>query len=575
MTNEHLPVQALRAPYSVHFGRVRFAHMYSVLTFFVLTWNAASAWALHPEQAPNADDSALTILSVGLVIAVTFLITILWRLRESTRKREQAERQLSTALDCISDGFAIFDADDRLIVCNQQLRDMDPAIAERLHPGAKGDDGQPVEQSGCHTQETEAQLSDGRWVLHRDRVLPDGGKVGVRTDITAQKTRERILHESAARYRDLVERSPAPIYVHRDQMVIYANPATAKLLGYEASDALIGKNIFELIHPDHHKLGQLRLKNANAASTSLPQVDMKFVRADGTTIHTEAQVNAITFDGEPALESILHDISARRRMERALMESEQRYRTLFELAPDAMLVHDGSQILFANKATAAILGAARETDLCGLCVRDLTVGDTDHRTLRETAHDSANPMHACRLKRLDGEVFDAEVMAAPVNHHDQKAYHAVIRDVTERTRMDATESPQRRAPTDRDASHGTAGHILVVEDEVEAAQAMRDFLQEEGFKVSLAYNGRTGLDTYRDLHPDVVITDIRMPGMDGTDLIQALRIERADLPIIAVAGHMGETKTIDAGAGSKPVDVLTKPISLMALSRKIGQICAA
>ena len=118
-------------------------------------------------------------------------------------------------------------------------------------------------------------------------------------------------------------------------------------------------------------------------------------------------------------------------------------------------------------------------------------------------------------------------------------------------------------------------HILVVEDEVEAAHALAEFLRDEGFKVSVAHNGREGLDAYRTQRPDAVITDIRMPGLDGVGLIQALRSEQADLPIIAVTGHLGDGETIETGPGMVPVKVMKKPVSLMAIYREIGEIGAS
>jgi CheY-like chemotaxis protein len=149
------------------------------------------------------------------------------------------------------------------------------------------------------------------------------------------------------------------------------------------------------------------------------------------------------------------------------------------------------------------------------------------------------------------------------------------------TVADGKTTPARAPFDDLAAQHdavimpASVRHILVVEDELEAARALANFLRDEGFRVSVAHNGRDGLKTYRALRPDIVITDIRMPGMDGASLIQALRSEQADLPIIAVTGHMGDTEQLDAGPGQTPVKIMKKPVSLMAIYREIGEICTA
>lgn len=787
-------------------------------------------------------------------IALGGFITLLFvtiRVQTSERRATQAEDYLKAAIENVAEGFVIYDEDERLVMCNERYRQMYSDIQDSLIPGTTFSDlaqamidagmtppsvdtpsdwqKNRIQQFRSDQGEFITQYADGRWVLLRDRRLPDGGSVGIRTDITDIKNSEQALRDSERHHRDLVERAPVAIYVHRNQIILYANAMTAQMLGYESPNLLLGKNIFDLIHPDHHRLAETRMHSLQSGRSELPQVDMKFKRADGSAIYTEAQVAKIEFDGQPALESILRDITARRRTERALMESELRYRTLFELAPDAMLVHDGQHILFANAAAANMLGAPDERKLVGLEIRTILPGDADDAIFDGlTSWDELNgapvSVSEARFKRLDQVVFDAEVVTAPTNYHGSAVYHAVIRDVTQRKQMDATMAQNAKlaslgsmaaglahelsqplnimrfaaeggllkmkrnkaddslheknysliqdqaermgtimdsmrifsrkdpgpitafditasardiahllsnpfridgvsidvkapisginvmgspvqleqvllnllknardsivehqektetsepgqieihcntrlgqgdavitvsdngggiAPSDlrkifdpffttKDVGKGTglglalsheiiasmAGtlsaettsqgarftialplsetavlseppsltdiqnleaatmsapmtaskerHILVVEDEVEAARAMADYLTEEGFLVTTANDGYTGLEAYREFTPDIVVTDIRMPGLSGPELIQELRHLNADLPIIAVTGHLGETENISTLAGSQPVDVLKKPVSLMELSRKIGDIC--
>lgn len=793
-----------------------------------------------------ADHTLLSITAFVLVLALALLGLLVKRLRDRDRRATEAERLLNATIASIPDGFLVFDANDRLILCNDHLREMYAQISDHMVPGASrmdiarrlresgtfaADDmnmlTQKIDAIGDDVGETELQLNDGRWVLYRDRKLPDGGRIGIRTDITEIKKREQALTVSAMRYRDMVERSPVCIYVHRDGIVLYANSATTKMLGYPSADDIVGKNIYALIHPGHHKLVMKRIARAEETEAPLAQADVTFMRFDGTEIYTEAQVGRVIFDGSPALETVLIDISQRQRTERALSESEQRYRNLFELSPDAILVHDGEHILFANEAAAQMLAAPTEASLFGGSIKDLVQDCGDNCALLAS---TKTDVQSCQIKRLNGEVFDAEVVVAPTKYHGQEAQQAVIRDVTERKRMDASmtqnaklaslgsmaaglahelsqplnimrfaaeggllkmakapisaeqhaknytliqsqsermaavmdnmrifsrkdpgplqpfdmplamrnishlvrnpfrvddvhieiigpvsgimafgnavqfeqvmlnllnnakdsiiehrlhskeDEPGRitiecKAETKTDTAiitvqdngggidehiigrifdpffttkdvgqgtglglalsheiitamsgmmtaHNTKGgarfhirlplinvntgaaapssdaqeedsivdiatrtemrnpttalpHILVVEDEVEAARALSEFLKDEGFKVSIAHDGREGLATYHAEHPDIIITDVRMPGMDGIALIQAVRADNADLPIIAVTGHMGDTEEIDAGPGVVPVKIMQKPVSLMELYRKIDEICAA
>jgi PAS domain S-box-containing protein len=78
--------------------------------------------------------------------------------------------------------------------------------------------------------------------------------------------------------------------------------------------------------------------------------------------------------------------------------------------------------------------------------------------------------------------------------------------------------------------------ILIIEDEELHREYLSDFLVEIGFCVELAENGRAGLDIIRNSSPDLVITDLRMPEMDGLEVLSVLQKEYPDLPVIVLSG---------------------------------------
>ncbi len=101
--------------------------------------------------------------------------------------------------------------------------------------------------------------------------------------------------------------------------------------------------------------------------------------------------------------------------------------------------------------------------------------------------------------------------------------------------------------------------ILVVEDDTTIANWLRVFLEEEGFAVEVAHDGRTGLNLARRLAPDLIVLDLMLPLLDGMELCQILRRE-SDVPIImltARAGLADRTRGLDTGADDyviKPFD---------------------
>jgi CheY-like chemotaxis protein len=106
-----------------------------------------------------------------------------------------------------------------------------------------------------------------------------------------------------------------------------------------------------------------------------------------------------------------------------------------------------------------------------------------------------------------------------------------------------------------------AALIVVVEDDTDTREAFAEFLRGEGFAVLEAANGYVALDVVSASRPDAVVTDLRMPRMDGIQLIRALRTADATrrLPIICVSGDgefAGEAAAVGCDAFlSKPCDL--------------------
>jgi two-component system KDP operon response regulator KdpE len=109
--------------------------------------------------------------------------------------------------------------------------------------------------------------------------------------------------------------------------------------------------------------------------------------------------------------------------------------------------------------------------------------------------------------------------------------------------------------------------ILVVDDEPQLTRVLRTGLKSHGYDVRTAADGLSGLETFNDWHPDLVITDLAMPNMNGLELSRRLRAVSA-VPIIVLSAK-GEEKTkveaLDIGAD----DFVTKPFGIDELLARI------
>lgn len=79
--------------------------------------------------------------------------------------------------------------------------------------------------------------------------------------------------------------------------------------------------------------------------------------------------------------------------------------------------------------------------------------------------------------------------------------------------------------------------MLLVEDERTLADIIADTLGEKEFDVTVAYDGIEGLRRFDEARPDVVVTDIMMPGMDGFSFVDALRRRTADIPVLFLSAR--------------------------------------
>ncbi|MGG5818237.1 response regulator [Falsiroseomonas sp. HW251] len=115
--------------------------------------------------------------------------------------------------------------------------------------------------------------------------------------------------------------------------------------------------------------------------------------------------------------------------------------------------------------------------------------------------------------------------------------------------------------------------ILVAEDESLAAMAIEEELQFAGFDVVLAPDGQAALDEARRRMPDLLLTDLRMPRLDGLGLIRALRARAPLLPVVVMTGYAPASGSEAFSApGEAPVSLFTKPISLDAVLTEMKRL---
>ncbi|EKO38982.1 MAG: PAS domain S-box [Solidesulfovibrio magneticus str. Maddingley MBC34] len=130
-------------------------------------------------------------------------------------------------------------------------------------------------------------------------------------DATARVTAANALARSEERLRQLVTSAPDAIMVQCEGRFALVNPAAARLFGAADPEALIGRDILPMIHPDSREAVRHRIRTVNEGRISQPLVELRYLRLDGTSVFVEAVAVPFEFQGKPASLVFTRDITQR------------------------------------------------------------------------------------------------------------------------------------------------------------------------------------------------------------------------------------------------------------------------
>src|SRR3954466_14538121 len=108
------------------------------------------------------------------------------------------------------------------------------------------------------------------------------------------------------------------------------------------------------------------------------------------------------------------------------------------------------------------------------------------------------------------------------------------------------------------------GRILIVDDEANARAALSEILREEGYTTEPAADGFKALGKLEEFLPDVVLTDLKMPGLDGIGLMEKAQATQSDATFVVMTAFGSISTAVDGGKRA-PYNSLTKPLDFSVL----------
>lgn len=185
------------------------------------------------------------------------------------------------------------------------------------------------------------------------------------TDISAIKEVEKALKFSEQKYRQLVDNSLTGTYIIQDDILKFCNKKFAEIYGYDSPEQMIGLKTKHLIAPQGLGRSKEEIKRREGNENEISQYDSKIINRNGDYIDVEILGTSIIFEGKPAAQGNLIDVTSKKRAEEALQASEERYRKLFNFLPYGGEVLDlDGYIEDCSSSSAEMLGY-KTSDLIG------------------------------------------------------------------------------------------------------------------------------------------------------------------------------------------------------------------
>lgn len=502
-------------------------------------------------------------------------------------KARQAQTRLAEAIEIISEGFALYDSEDRLVICNKRFKEMYAGAAVEIRPGvpyesivrALADAGIVKDTSSEHDSwiaerlerhrnpggAFEQRRSSGMWLKISERRTADGGVVSVFTDITEQKEREFELGHLVDRLADARDAATEATVAksrflanmsHELRTPLNAIIGITEMLVEDAEDQTdrgaleplerigrAGRHLLQLIN----EILDLSKIEAGKLELNYEQVELALLIRD---VVGEAESlaqknnNKLLVECHIDLGVIRTDPTRLRQIVLNLLSNACKFTQNGTVSLDVSRIADGNDDRILIRVADTGIGMTEEQ--MGKLFQEFSQADSS--TTRKYGGTGLGLAISDRLCRL---------MSGSIKVESQPNVGTTFIVSLPADRADVLDVAPAKAVARQEP--GRTSRVLVIDDDATVRDLMRRFLSREGFDVVTAAGGHEGLEFARDLRPSVITLDVFMPDMDGWSVLQALKQDAnlARIPVIMMTISDEKQKGFTLGASgylTKPVD---------------------
>lgn len=274
------------------------------------------------------------------------------------------------------------------------------------------------------------------------------------------------------------------VYIVQQGKFVYTSPIYRKLTGY-AEHELIGVNSLEYVHPeDKDKVRQQAIKCLKGESSD--SYEYRYIKKNGEIMWILEMITSIVYHGKRAALGSFMDITARKHMEEALRQSEERYRTVIEDIEEGYYEVDlQGNFTFASDSICATLGYPRE-ELIGMSYKNYVPNEQfDYvYNIFKKVYETGKPIKSYSLIniRKNGERIHVEDSVAPLSDKNGKiiGFKGITRDITQRKIME--EILQKSEDYFREITENSSDVIIITESNGNIKYCSRSVERYLGYK---------------------------------------------------------------------------------------------
>src|ERR1035437_168717 len=268
----------------------------------------------------------------------------------------------------------------------------------------------------------------------------DGFRFVVATGVETIRGRQaaREMAETESRFETLLEVLPDPIVIHQDGHPVFVNRAAIELYGAQSAEEMYASSITDRVAPESRQFVAARVSQMLSRGDPEPMAEERHLKLDGTPFDVEAVAAPGTYDGRPAVELVVRDITGPKEADRALRASEARVRAVFDRSSLGMVVIGRDGLALESNTTMERLLGYTKGELAQLGVSDFT-HPTDRaasqRLFRELFEGKNDGFQSeKRYIAKDGREIWVRIHAAPIRDGIGTPSLAVgtIEDISER-----------------------------------------------------------------------------------------------------------------------------------------------